>query len=182
MGKDYRIGLVSGSVLAVIALVWVATRPSLSPEARMLRSSHAMSPDSGVGLADRGPSQIGGDNSSAATHASPGSIIDSQSKDRGQETEVTKSSSPQSPPEISDRQSAIRNPQSNGVPDLTIYEKAEKIKTTRFHIIRREETLSAISQQYYGTPSKWQKILQANKNVIKDPNKLQWGTKLTIPE
>jgi nucleoid-associated protein YgaU len=182
MGKDYKIGLVSGSVLAAIALIWVATRPSLSPEARMLRSSQAMPHGSGVGLADRESSRTGGDNSSAAPHAPLGSIIDSQSKDRGQTTEVTKSSSPQSPPASRNPQSTLPTPQPNEVPDLTIYEKAEKIKTTRFHIVRREETLSAISQQYYGTPSKWQKILQANKNIIKDPNKLQPGTKLTIPE
>ena len=48
-------------------------------------------------------------------------------------------------------------------------EKAEKIKTTRFHFVRKEETLSAISQQYYGDRNKWRKILEANKSVIKDP-------------
>ena len=31
VGRDYRIGLVAGSILAGVALLWVATRPSLSP-------------------------------------------------------------------------------------------------------------------------------------------------------
>jgi nucleoid-associated protein YgaU len=81
-----------------------------------------------------------------------------------------------------DGRSAAPAPQSDGGPDLTIYEKPEKIKTTKFHIVRRDETLSAISQQYYGTPNKWPKIVEANKAVVKDPSKLQPGTKLIIPE
>ncbi len=32
MGKDYRIGLIVGSILAGLALLWVATRPSLTPQ------------------------------------------------------------------------------------------------------------------------------------------------------
>jgi nucleoid-associated protein YgaU len=166
MGKDYKIGLVSGLVVAVAALIWVATRPSLSPEARMLRSSRGAAQDVATPPGDRGQDRAGRDNSLPA-NASLGSILDSQSKDVD---------SPNNP------QSAIANPQSSNVPDLTIYEKAEKIKTTRFHILRKDETLSSVSQQYYGTPNQWQKIFDANKNVIKDPNKLQPGTKLIIPE
>jgi nucleoid-associated protein YgaU len=68
------------------------------------------------------------------------------------------------------------------VPDLTIYEQQEKIKTTKFHIVRRGETLSSIAQQYYGAASKWQKILEANRDNIKDANKITPGTKLIIPD
>jgi len=67
-------------------------------------------------------------------------------------------------------------------PDLTVYERPEKIKTTRFHIVRKDETLSAISQQYYGSPTKWRQILKANEQAIKDANRIQPGTKLTIPD
>jgi len=161
MGKDYKIGLVSGLGLAIAAVIWVATRPSLSPEARMLRPSQTTARDTSR--------QTGSENSPTA-NASLGSILNSQPK-------AADTPSPTDSP-----QSAIRNPQSDSVPDLTIYEKAEKIKTTRFHILRRDETLSSVSQLYYGTPNKWQKILDANKNVIKDPNKVQPGTKLIIPE
>ena len=175
MGKDYKIGLASGLVLAVAAIVWVATRPSLSPEARMLRPSQTTARDFGAAPVDRGSGQTGRDNSPAKTEASLGSIIASQPKSAD-----SASPKPQSP--TGSPQSAIPTPQSGGVPDLTIYEKTEKIKTTRFHFIRKQETLSAISQQYYGTPNKWPKILEANKAVIKDPNRLQPGTKLIIPE
>ncbi len=169
MQRDYKIGLVVGLVAAGAAMIWVATRPSLSPEARILRSSHVAPRESGVGLADRG------DNAAATTGPSLSSIIGSPQETGKQETKRDDSPALNS-------QSAIRNPQSAAGPDLTIYEKAEKIKTTRFHFVRKEETLSAISQQYYGDRNKWRKILEANKSVIKDPNRLQPGTKLIIPD
>jgi nucleoid-associated protein YgaU len=172
MQRDYKVGLIVGLVMAGTAMIWVATRPSLSPEARMLRPSQATARDIASVPVDRGSGQTGRDNSPARTLSS---IIDSQPGNTD-----SPGPKPQSP--IDNPQSTVPTPQSGGVPDLTIYEKAEKIKTTRFHILRKDETLSSVSQQYYGTPNKWQKILDANKNVIKDPNKLQPGTKLIIPE
>ncbi len=74
-------------------------------------------------------------------------------------------------------------------PDSTIYstghptvEQTEKIKTQRFHIVREGETLSEISRKYYDSANKWQKILEANRQIIKDVNKLRPGTKLIIPD
>ena len=68
------------------------------------------------------------------------------------------------------------------LPDLIVYEQVEKIKTEKFHIVRTGETLSEISRKYYGSANKWKKILDANRNVISDANKLRPGTKLIIPE
>jgi len=68
------------------------------------------------------------------------------------------------------------------VPDLTQYEQAEKIKTQRFHIVQRGDTLSKISSQYYGSAGKWRKILEANRQTIKDADKLTPGTKLIVPD
>ena len=58
----------------------------------------------------------------------------------------------------------------------------EEIKTPKFHIVRKGETLSNISHKYYGSAGKWQKILNANRKVIKDPRKLRPGTRLIIPD
>jgi len=73
-------------------------------------------------------------------------------------------------------------------PDSTIYsggrptaEQTEKIKTQKFHIIRKGETLSDISHKYYGSANKWRIILDANRNEIEDVSKLRPGTKLIIP-
>jgi len=67
-------------------------------------------------------------------------------------------------------------------PDLTIYEQTEKIKTQKFHIIRKGETLSEISYKYYGSANKWRMILDANRDEIEDVSKLKPGTKIIIPE
>jgi len=71
----------------------------------------------------------------------------------------------------------VETEQSN-VPDFTIRKEAKKV----IHTIREGETLSGISREYYGSENKWQKILNANRNVIKDANKLKPGTKLIIPK
>jgi nucleoid-associated protein YgaU len=56
------------------------------------------------------------------------------------------------------------------------------VQTARFHIVQKGDTLSAISQKYYGTPQFWQKILAANDKILKDPDRLVPGTRLIIPE
>lgn len=67
-------------------------------------------------------------------------------------------------------------------PDWKKHWQTEKIKTQRFHIIREGETLSEISSKYYDSATKWQKILEANRDVIEDVSKLKPGTKIIIPE
>lgn len=49
------------------------------------------------------------------------------------------------------------------------------------HVVRRGETLSSISQKYYGTKANWQLILDANRNVVKSPKDLKPNMKLVIP-
>lgn len=66
--------------------------------------------------------------------------------------------------------------------DLTKFEQTQPIKTQRFYIVHTGDTLSGISQKYYGTTKNINKIYEANKNVIKDKNRLKPGMKLVIPE
>ena len=52
----------------------------------------------------------------------------------------------------------------------------------RTHKVKKGESLCQISRSYYnGSETMWQKILQANRSKIKDPRRLQVGTKLVIP-
>ena len=128
MQKDWKIGLVLGLILIIVAGLWLlSTGPGLSPEARMQQSTHWHTEYA--------------NNNQLST-------IDNQ-------------------PEL---------------PDSTVYEQADKIRTEKFHFVRKGESLSGISRKYYGSANKWQTILDANRNVIKDANKLKPGTKLIIPE
>lgn len=60
----------------------------------------------------------------------------------------------------------------------------EAVKTKpaeTIHVVAQDETLSKISKRYYGTSGQWQKILQANSAILKDPTKIKPGMKLVIP-
>jgi 5'-nucleotidase len=136
MQKDLKIGLALGLVLVASVLLWLATRPSLSPIARMSR------------IPDAAPAQ--------------------KSFELANETDIAKDQPPAISPEPE-------------LPDSAQYEQTEKIKTQKFHIVLKGQTLTQISQKYYGSAGNWKKILDANRNTIKDPNKLIPGTKLIIP-
>jgi nucleoid-associated protein YgaU len=83
------------------------------------------------------------------------------------------------PPSAAASESPPENP---GTRDWTAYEQAEKVQTQKFHIVRKRETLSDVARQYYGSPTKWQKIYQANRDTVSNPNAVRPGTKLIIPE
>jgi nucleoid-associated protein YgaU len=59
---------------------------------------------------------------------------------------------------------------------------ASQVAGAQTYEIQSGDTLATISQQFYGDPSQWRRIYDANKDVIgDDPDKLKLGTKLTIP-
>jgi nucleoid-associated protein YgaU len=52
---------------------------------------------------------------------------------------------------------------------------------TQWHEVKKGETLSKISEKYYGDPSLYMQIFEANKDTLKDPNLIRVGQKLRIP-
>jgi nucleoid-associated protein YgaU len=54
-------------------------------------------------------------------------------------------------------------------------------QTQRDYTIQSGDSLSKIARQFYGDPNDWQKIYQANKDKIKDPNLIHPGQKIIIP-
>jgi nucleoid-associated protein YgaU len=53
---------------------------------------------------------------------------------------------------------------------------------TRRHAVAAGDTLSKIARQYYGDSNKWRQIYEANRDVMKDENRLpSIGTELKIP-
>ncbi len=51
----------------------------------------------------------------------------------------------------------------------------------QYHVVVKGDTLGKIAEKYYGDPSLYKDIFEANKNVLKDPNKIFPGQKLRIP-
>ncbi|HPJ57974.1 MAG TPA: LysM peptidoglycan-binding domain-containing protein [Kiritimatiellia bacterium] len=51
----------------------------------------------------------------------------------------------------------------------------------RTHVVSAGETLGTISSRYYGSPAKWNRIFEANRDRIQNPNNVRVGTALVIP-
>lgn len=157
MQRDFKTGIVLGLVLVAAVTVWLSTRPSLSPAARVMRARAARPSENPSWQPIR---------SVAEANSTVGSFS-------VQSVEVNRSA---------DTASVGAEPRQPDIYDSTVYERDEKIKTQKFHIVRRGETLSAISAQHYGSANKWVKIFNANRSRIRDANRIIPGTKLIIPD
>jgi nucleoid-associated protein YgaU len=49
------------------------------------------------------------------------------------------------------------------------------------HVVQDGETLGRIALRYYGDANRWQKIYDANRAAIPNPNALTVGARLNIP-
>ncbi len=49
------------------------------------------------------------------------------------------------------------------------------------YTVKDGDTLSAISKEFYGDANQWQRIYEANRDVLKDPDMIQPGQHLRIP-
>src|SRR2546426_8140255 len=54
-------------------------------------------------------------------------------------------------------------------------------KADRTYVVQSGDTLFSISRKFYKSPKRWQRILEANKTSIRDPQKLTVGQTLVIP-
>jgi len=50
------------------------------------------------------------------------------------------------------------------------------------YTVGKNDTLQKISKKFYGTTKKWTKIYNANRDVLKGPNKVYPGQTLNIPD
>jgi nucleoid-associated protein YgaU len=62
--------------------------------------------------------------------------------------------------------------------ELTVEQSAPE---AQYHTVVKGDTLSAIAKKYYGDASKYPEIFEANKPMLKDPNKIYPGQSLRIP-
>ena len=49
------------------------------------------------------------------------------------------------------------------------------------YTVTKGDTLSKISKQFYGNPNEYMRIFEANRDQLKDPDKIQIGQVLKIP-
>ena len=54
-------------------------------------------------------------------------------------------------------------------------------RTARTYTVRPGDSLSKISQEYYGNANEFMKIFEANRDKLTDPDKIKPGMELVIP-
>jgi nucleoid-associated protein YgaU len=59
---------------------------------------------------------------------------------------------------------------------------APAVAQPRIYEVVSGDSLSKIAKHFYGDPAKYQKIFEANRDQLKDPNLIKPGQKLKIPE
>ena len=77
---------------------------------------------------------------------------------------------------------AAGNIEGVGSVDDQITVTGPSVVASRFVVVKKGDTLSAISLQVYGNANQYNKIFEANKPMLKDPNKIYPGQTLRIPE
>lgn len=66
--------------------------------------------------------------------------------------------------------------------NLKVAADAPKEPEVEFYVIKAGDTLGKIAKRVYGDAMQYPKIFEANKEVIKDPDKIFVGQKIRIPK
>ena len=59
---------------------------------------------------------------------------------------------------------------------------AKEAPTARMYIVQSGDSLSKISKKFYGDANSWKRIFEANRDIVKNPDMIQPGWKLQIPD
>jgi nucleoid-associated protein YgaU len=54
--------------------------------------------------------------------------------------------------------------------------------TDRMYVVQSGDSLSKIAKKFYGNANSWKRIFDANKDVVKNPDLIQPGWMLRIPD
>ena len=73
-------------------------------------------------------------------------------------------------------------PLTTGESGTSSSDATEPARKPRTHVVAKGDTLSAIAEQHYGNAKKYMKIFEANRELLTDPDKMQPGQQLTIPD
>ena len=67
--------------------------------------------------------------------------------------------------------------------DRPISRKSGRIASTatKVYVVVAGDSLSKIAKREYGNAKEWNRIFEANRDILKDPDKIYPGQKLKIP-
>ncbi|MGE5242198.1 MAG: LysM peptidoglycan-binding domain-containing protein [Bacteroidota bacterium] len=67
------------------------------------------------------------------------------------------------------------------MPDFSGVKSGASTTATKIYEVVSGDSLSKIAKREYGDAKLWTRIFEANKDILKDPNKIFPGQKLKIP-
>ena len=70
---------------------------------------------------------------------------------------------------------------SDDTPDFSNVQSGGSSTATKVYVVKSGDSLSKIAKAEYGDANAWNRIFEANKDILKDPNKIFPGQKLKIP-
>jgi nucleoid-associated protein YgaU len=171
MHKDFKIGLVVGLVLLIIAMGWIAGHESLSTESRLAREQASAAPPE-----ETPPEQTPAEETRPveAPPAPPAEPNDSRPITARDLLPIEKDTKIETTP--------IFSPP---VADASLKSDTEPVApstpTPVYHEVGEGESLSTIAKIHYGSSAQWKRILRANTGVIQDAHKIRPGMRLLIP-
>ena len=70
---------------------------------------------------------------------------------------------------------------SQDTPDFSNVESGSSSTATKIYEVVAGDSLSKIAKREYGNAGEWKRIFEANRDTLKDPDKIYPGQKLNIP-
>lgn len=67
------------------------------------------------------------------------------------------------------------------MPDFSNVQSGSSSTAEKTYVVVSGDSLSKIAKREYGNANDWPRIFEANKDILKDPNKIYPGQKLRIP-
>ena len=69
----------------------------------------------------------------------------------------------------------------SSTPDFSNVQSGGSSTANKIYVVKAGDSLSKIAKAEYGDANAWKGIFEANKDILKDPNKIYPGQKLKIP-
>jgi len=85
------------------------------------------------------------------------------------------------PPDFSNVKGGGSSSATPSTPDFSNVQSGGSSTATKIYEVKSGDSLSKIAKREYGDANAWNRIFEANTDILKDPNKIYPGQKLKIP-